>query len=204
MSVTSPSPVVVLPAILGEVVVWGDDTNHQITERPKVAGFSRVAPGGATQGLVLGAGGVPVLWGAFGQGGDPTKPIVPPFTLTAGEKYVDIAIGVSFAAAIRRSDAWIETSGRFANAPHDDAAGPLKKFKGTGSRLTDLDRDRLTPFLELLGQDGLSADPWYWVWVSEFAFQTFKRVGCLLQGWRTSHRIAKRTDFFGEHVLIAG
>jgi hypothetical protein len=129
VSVPSPSPVLVLPAILGEVVVWGDDANHQISERPKVAGFSRVAPGGATQGLVLGAGGVPVLWGGFGLG-TPSMPIVPPFTLTAGEKYVDIAIGVSFAAAIRRSDAWIETSGVFANAPHDDAALP-NKFKGT-------------------------------------------------------------------------
>jgi alpha-tubulin suppressor-like RCC1 family protein len=130
VSVSSPSPVLVLPAILGEVVVWGDDANNQITDRPRVAGFSKVAQGGATQGLVLGAAGVPVLWGGAGLG-TPSMPIVPALTLTAGEKYEDIPIGVSFAAAIRRSDAWIETSGRFANTPHEDAAEQLKKFKGT-------------------------------------------------------------------------
>jgi hypothetical protein len=117
-------------AILGEVVVWGDDAYHQISERPKVAGFSRVAQGGGTQGLALGAGGVPVLWGGFGLG-TPSMPIVPPLALTAGEKYLEIAIGVSFAAAIRRSDAWIDTWGRFANAPHDYSAAALSKFKGT-------------------------------------------------------------------------
>jgi len=126
MSKSLSSPVLILPAILGEVVVWGDDANHQITDRPKVAGFTRVAPGGGTQSLALGATGRPEVWGAFGLG-TPAMPVVPdPLTFPAGEKYVDMAIGVSFAAAIRASNHWIDTSGTFAAPPYDDAALPMK------------------------------------------------------------------------------
>jgi hypothetical protein len=54
-------------------------------------------------------------------------PIVPkPLTFPPGEEYVDVALGVSFAAAIRASNHWIDTSGKFANVPNDDAALPPK------------------------------------------------------------------------------
>jgi hypothetical protein len=107
------SPILKLPAIEGEVVVWGDDTAHQITGAPKTGVFTKVAPGGATQILAIDANGRPELWGGFGVG-SPAMPIVPALTSIAGEKYVDVAIGVSFAAAIRMSDGWIQTWGPLA------------------------------------------------------------------------------------------
>lgn len=125
----SKSPVLILPAILGEVVVWGDDTNHQITSRPPGAGFTRVAPGGGAQGLALGPKGKLKVWGGFGLG-TPTMPIVPdPLTFPAGETYVDMAIGVSFAAAIRASNHWIDTSGVFA-APLNAVPALPAKYAG--------------------------------------------------------------------------
>ncbi len=129
MSKSASSPVLILPAILGEVVVWGDDANRQITCRPKGAGYTRVAPGGGTQSLALGTKGRPEVWGGFGLG-TPAMPIVPdPLTFPAGEKYVDMALGVSFAAAIRASNHWIDTSGKFAAPPYDDADLPMR-FEG--------------------------------------------------------------------------
>jgi hypothetical protein len=68
----------------------------------------------------------------------------------------------------------------------------------------DLDRDRLAPFFGLLRRTRLGADFWLWRRVGELAFQALYRFGGLLQGWLTGRRFAKRTDFFGEHVLIAG
>ena len=80
----------------------------------------------------------------------------------------------------------------------------LKKFKGPGRRLTNLDRDRLTPLFCLLGQDRVGADFRFWLRVGELAFQALYRFGGLLQRRGTGRRFAKCTDFFGEHVLIAG
>ena len=56
----------------------------------------------------------------------------------------------------------------------------LKKLKGPGRRLMDLDRDRLAPFFDLLRRTWLGADFWLWCRVGEFAFQTLYRFGGLL------------------------
>jgi alpha-tubulin suppressor-like RCC1 family protein len=113
-------------AILGQVVVWGDDTAHQITDAPKAAQFRKVAPGGGKQALALHSNGKLTLWG-----GVPPPPLpmknVPALTLTAGEKYIDLAIGVSFAAAIRDSDHCIQTWGELAepvNGSQDSSLPP--------------------------------------------------------------------------------
>jgi hypothetical protein len=67
----------------------------------------------------------------------------------------------------------------------------------------DLDRDRLAPFFDPLRRTRLSTDFRFRLRIGELALQPFYRLGGLLQGWRTDHRLAKRTDFFGEYLLIA-
>ena len=104
-----------VPAAPGQVVVWGNNGNHQVSTRPRGKGFTRIAPGGATQGLALGSDGIPVLWGGYLP---PNLPIVPPLDLPPGETYVEIALGASFAAGIRASDGGIDTwGGVFAGGP---------------------------------------------------------------------------------------
>ncbi len=99
----------------GQVVVWGNNDHHQVSKRPRGKGFTRIAPGGATQGLALGSDGIPVLWGGYLP---PNLPIVPPLDLPPGETYVEIALGASFAAGIRASDGGIDTwGGVFAGGP---------------------------------------------------------------------------------------
>ncbi len=111
-----------MPAKSGEVVVWGNDDHRQISGGPQGNGFTRIAPGGATQGLALGSDGIPVLWGGHLP---PQTPIVPPLALPPGETYVEIALGASFAAGIRASDGGIDTwGGGFAGAPYAKADLP--------------------------------------------------------------------------------
>lgn len=110
------------PVIPGQVVVWGNDDHRQVSDRPRGHGFTKIAPGGATQGLALGADGIPVLWGGYLP---PKTPIVPPLALPPGETYVEIALGASFAAGIRASDGGIDTwGGGFAGPPYNKADLP--------------------------------------------------------------------------------
>jgi len=106
----------------GQVVVWGNNDHLQVSGRPRGHGFTRIAPGGATQGLALRSDGIPVLWGGYLP---PQTPIVPPLNLPPGETYIEIALGASFAAGIRASDGGIDTwGGGFASAPYTKADLP--------------------------------------------------------------------------------
>ncbi len=106
----------------GQVVVWGNNDHLQVSSRPRGHGFTRIAPGGATQGLALRSDGIPVLWGGYLP---PMTPIVPPLNLPPGETYIEIALGASFAAGIRASDGGIDTwGGGFAAAPYTKADLP--------------------------------------------------------------------------------
>ena len=106
----------------GQVVVWGNNDHRQVSGRPRGHGFTRIAPGGATQGLALGSDGIPVLWGGHLP---PQTPIVPPLNLPTGETYIEIALGASFAAGIRASDGGIDTwGGGFAATPFTKADLP--------------------------------------------------------------------------------
>jgi hypothetical protein len=75
LPVISDDFVLPAPGQLGQVVVWGNNDHLQVSSRPRGRGFTRIAPGGATQGLALGSDGIPVLWGCYLP---PTTPIVPP------------------------------------------------------------------------------------------------------------------------------
>jgi alpha-tubulin suppressor-like RCC1 family protein len=92
----------------GELVVWGDDTSGQLSDAPVGDVISKIAAGGARQGLAIRDDGSLVLWGGLG-----VSAAVPPIPASmATESYIDAYIALTYMLAIRR-DHLVETSGTF-------------------------------------------------------------------------------------------
>jgi hypothetical protein len=100
--------------MLGEIVVWRDDTGSQITSAPATGGFVSVVPGGAKQCLAMRTDGTLLMWGVGA---------VQPLTFAPSDQFTEAAIGVSFVAAIDKATSRVRTSGKFAG-PSPGTYGP--------------------------------------------------------------------------------
>src|SRR5688500_6491070 len=96
-----------LPAVLGELVVWGGNERLQITEAPKSRGaFWKVAQGGATQCLAIRMDGTPALWGngpipPAGESPCDRHGVPLSLQLPPGGRYIDAALGLTQAYFLR-------------------------------------------------------------------------------------------------------
>jgi len=108
-----------LPAVEGELVVWGGNERLQITEAPKSRGaFWKVAQGGATQCLAIRMNGSPALWGngpmpPTGETPGDRQGVPLPLQLPPGGRYIDAALGLTHAYFLR-SNGRIDPAGKFA------------------------------------------------------------------------------------------
>jgi hypothetical protein len=101
-------PIDVEPLTLaGQVVVWGDDSHHQVRDTPP-GKFKALAPGGAGQSLAIDEDGALVLWGGVGASGDvPELPsdsgsgVSPVHGLIRGG-FVNAALGRTHLIAVRQ------------------------------------------------------------------------------------------------------
>jgi hypothetical protein len=109
------------PSRGGALVVWGDNSAQQISDAPAGQHFSKIAPGGPRQGLVLGEDGSLRLWGSANVAGS-----VPPLPASvANGRYDDVALSLTYLLAIR-NDHSVVAWGRFysANGNGPSAAPP--------------------------------------------------------------------------------
>jgi alpha-tubulin suppressor-like RCC1 family protein len=101
----------------GEIVVWGDDTFSQVSQKPPGNDFKEVAPGGSSYGLAIRTNGTLKLWGGVGAR-NPILPLpsptpVPPVspgpvpvevpTLGWGQEFKSASLGLTHLVAVRNN-----------------------------------------------------------------------------------------------------